>query len=153
MERYLPHLIGDLLEESASRGRAWFFFQIIKSIPHILLLSARRSGLEEKLLVTLLFYVLPIRLLDLLSALILSLVPLKEDAIRPAPHLLATLLLATTAAILCAKLHRGLALWLTASSLLLLATVPASLPAWYWLLMPLSCFTAVKFTERQRTPQ
>ena len=130
---------GDLLEEFLTidepQRAAWYWKQVLRSAFPMLAMRIRQPDWHTALF-TMLIYAIPVRILDFLWAFVLSQVPLKEAAIRPAEFLMAHLALACACAIaLQAAVSRVNVVWLVLASLLILSSLPAWLPAWFWLML------------------
>ncbi len=130
---------GDLLEEfqsiAESQRTAWYWKQVLRSAFPMLAMRIRQPDWNTALS-TMLMYAIPVRILDFLWAFVLSQVPLKEAAIRPVEFLMVHLVLACACAIaLRAAVSRVSVVWLMLASLLILSSLPAWLPAWFWLLL------------------
>jgi hypothetical protein len=144
---------GDLVEESHERGRRWMYWQLARSLPAFACLAARRAKARRALLLSLVGYLLPLRVLDLAWAYVLSQIPWKEDAIRPHGFLMATIVMACMLAAILALAEKRLSAWLAISGVLWCGTNPATLPLWCWVALPLSSLLVVKWTERRGNTQ
>ena len=147
---------GDLLEEfltiSQPQRAAWYWKQVLLSCFPMLTIRIRQPDWHTALC-TMLIYAIPVRMLDFLWAFVLSQVPLKAAAIRPVEFLTVHIALACLCAITSqAVLSRVNAFWLMLASLLILFSVPAMLPAWFWMTLvgvPSVCSAAFAAIRRQ----
>lgn len=147
---------GDLLEEFLTidqpQRAAWYWKQVLCSAFPMLAMRIRQPDWHTALF-TMLIYAIPVRILDFLWAFVLSQVPLKEAAIRPTEFLMAHLALACACAIaLQAAVSRLSVVWLVLASLLILSSLPACPPVWFWLMLmavPSVCSAAFAAFRRQ----
>ena len=147
---------GDLLEEFLSIAQpnraAWYWKQVLRSAVPMLVMRFRQPDWHTALC-TLVIYAVPVRMLDFLWKFVLSQVPLKEAAIRPAEFLMIHMALACVCAIASqGAVSRVNVIWLVFASLLILSSIPAFLPAWFWLLLigvPSMCSAAFTAIRRQ----
>lgn len=149
---------GDLAEEfsallaagaTAADARSWYWRQVWRSGVPLLSARWRRAAVPENVLLALLAFAAPLRALDLLWAFVLSQVPLKVDAIRPQEFLLVSLAAACVLGFAAGAMRRRVDLWIGAAALLALATIPARLPLWDWVLLPLLASGAAALSNRR----
>jgi len=150
---------GDLEEEfacllaagaSVAAARAWYWRQVWRSVAPLLGTCWRRAEIQENVILVLLAFGAPLRALDLLWAFVLSQVPLKVDAIRPAEFLALSLAAACLLGLACGAMRRGTALWVCITAVVCLVSIPARLPLWYWVLLPLTAAGSAAILNRKR---
>lgn len=150
---------GDLDEEfeilvttgtSVSMARNWYRRQVWRSFVPLLATRWRRAEIQENAIVVLLAVGVPLRALDLLWAFVLSQVPLKVDAIRPGELLALSLMAGCILGFICGRLRPRIALWVGVAALASLVMVPARLPLWYWLLLPLLSAASAAVVHRKK---
>jgi hypothetical protein len=150
---------GDLEEEfaillasgtSVAAARAWYWRQARRSAAPLLGTCWRRAEIQENVVVVLLAFAAPLRVLDLLWAFVLSQVPLKVDAIRPVEFLALSLTAACILGLACGAMRRRIAPWVGLTALACLVTIPARLPLWYWVLLPFTAAVSAALVNRRK---
>lgn len=141
---------GDLVEDAGGlRGR--MVREAVRSLPALLRRRWQRGGTLRPLAASLLAFALPVRLLDLLAAMVGSGVPYRDDNQRSLPALLGLLAVALAGATLtglASERRLRATLFVALASGLCVVTTPAVWPAWFRVLLLVVPASVCWFTAR-----